>query len=190
MKFDQANEKQVTAYRQQYSLGEQERLLDIVYKHPMQLIIIFIYTLVGFGAVLASTGFLAAQFFGDDTASGYRIVNFVGIIAGMITGLILVIATFLFRQTKLLISNENLIQILQKDLLHNKTSRLALTDIEDITSEQHGFLSTLFGYGNLVIETAGEQVNFIFTFCPDPNRIAKELIDAKEVLVNSSAIYE
>jgi hypothetical protein len=104
--------------------------------------------------------------------------------------MIFVIATFLYWQTKIIITSENLIQVLQKDLLHSKTSRLALTDIEDVTAEQHGFLPTLFGYGSLAIETAGEQANFIFTFCPKPNLIAKELIDAKENLISGATIYE
>jgi hypothetical protein len=40
-------------------------------------------------------------------------------------------------------------------------------------------LATIFGFGTLNIETAGELPNFVFTYCPNPNLIAKELIDAK-----------
>ena len=54
-----------------------------------------------------------------------------------------------------------------------------MANIEDVTASQTGILPTIFNYGTLHIETAGEQNNFIFLYCPNPNAYAKALLDAR-----------
>jgi uncharacterized membrane protein YdbT with pleckstrin-like domain len=189
MKFNPNNEKHVANIKNRYALGDKERVIDVVQKHPMSILITIFFTIIGFAVILVGSGLLASYYFADNTKNVYVVVSFFAIIMGTIAALVIIIATFLFLNTKIIISSENLVQVLQKDLLHNKTSRLALTDIEDVTSEQHGLLATIFGYGSLMIETAGEQANFIFTFCPSPNRVAKQLIDAKEKILTGETIY-
>jgi hypothetical protein len=44
-------------------------------------------------------------------------------------------------------------------------------------------LSTILGYGNLSIETAGEQSNFNFTYCPRPGYYAKVILNAREKIL-------
>jgi hypothetical protein len=38
----------------------------------------------------------------------------------------------------------------------------------------------LFNYGTLRVETAGEQSNFNFIYCPRPNAVAKLILEARE----------
>ena len=54
-----------------------------------------------------------------------------------------------------------------------------MENVEDVTSEQGGIFPTIFNYGVLKVETAGEQNNFIFKYCPNPNAYAKALQDAR-----------
>ena len=42
------------------------------------------------------------------------------------------------------------------------------------------FCQHFFNFGCVKIETAGEQANFIFNFCPNPNGVAKIILDAKD----------
>jgi uncharacterized membrane protein YdbT with pleckstrin-like domain len=184
--FNPDDPTQVKAVKERYVLGEKERVLSIVHKHPAYLIFLFVVTLAVYLLVVVISLVLVPAAFKNDTGAVYRIVAYVAMFLAVLIGLIFVIASFLYSQTKIIISSENLIQVLQQDLLHSRTSRLALTDIEDVTAEQHGFLATLLGYGTLTIETAGEQANFVFSFCPRPNYIAKALIDAKEQLIDSA----
>jgi uncharacterized membrane protein YdbT with pleckstrin-like domain len=181
--FNLYNEKEVSRLKSMYFMGEREKVIDVVCKHPAYLILVFVITIFAYVLVLLATFFLVPALFNNNSEAVYRTTSFVALSMAILIGLILVVAIFLYSQTKVIVSSENLIEVIQKDLFHGKTARLALTEIEDVTAEQHGYLAILFGYGNLVIETAGAQVNFVFRYCPRPNYVAKEIIDAKEKLI-------
>ena len=55
-----------------------------------------------------------------------------------------------------------------------------MVNVEDVTSIQKGMFATMLGYGVLKIETAGEQANFEYTFCPRSNYYAKVILNARE----------
>jgi hypothetical protein len=71
-------------------------------------------------------------------------------------------------------------------MLIRKVSQLSLANVEDVTSEQRGIFSNMFNYGVLNIETAGEQANFNFGYCPNPHRIAKIILDAKDDFLSNT----
>lgn len=61
----------------------------------------------------------------------------------------------------------------QNGLFNRVISELDLTVIQDVTAEQNGFFATIFDYGNVYIQTAGERERFVFEQIPDPYRVAK-----------------
>ena len=71
-------------------------------------------------------------------------------------------------------------QITQQTLFFTKTSVLGLANIEDVTAIRKGVFAHLLDYGTLNIETAGEQENFKFKYCPDPDRFVGLLMQARE----------
>jgi uncharacterized membrane protein YdbT with pleckstrin-like domain len=97
---------------------------------------------------------------------------------------ILFIATYVYRQSKLIVTDQNLIQILQNGLFSRKVSRLSVSNVEDVSADQHGFLQTLFIYGTLTVETEGEMKNFVFPYCPNPNKYADQILDARQAYAN------
>jgi hypothetical protein len=38
----------------------------------------------------------------------------------------------------------------------------------------------MFNYGTLEIQTAGTEDNFVFPFCPTPNKYADQIIEARQ----------
>lgn len=88
------------------------------------------------------------------------------------------IAAAIFMNNYLVITNENLIQMLQMSLFSRKVSQLSLAKIQDVTAKQNGFFPTVFKYGSIGIESAGEQSNFTFRFAEKPYESAKRIIDA------------
>jgi len=56
-----------------------------------------------------------------------------------------------------------------------------------VTSEKNGLLATIFNYGTLHIETSGELRNFAFTYCPDPERYAREVLEARQKFAESTS---
>jgi hypothetical protein len=74
---------------------------------------------------------------------------------------------------------EALVQILQPSLFASRINQVSLQHIADV-SVQQDFIGTVLGYGQIVLETPGEQNNYQFIMLPDPHRVAREVIQAHE----------
>jgi membrane protein YdbS with pleckstrin-like domain len=161
-------------------LNHDERIITIVHRSIVGLI--FIY-LEAFGAVAAllALAILAFPDLFSSLSENSNMLLTAGIVLAMtLVFFILFLATYIYRQSKLIVTDQNLIQILQGGLFSRKISRLSVSNVEDVTAEQHGFLPTIFNYGTLIVETAGEMKNFIFPYCPNPNTYADQILDARQ----------
>jgi uncharacterized membrane protein YdbT with pleckstrin-like domain len=162
-----------------------ETKLCEISKHPIGIIFYFTQALIGVVVALGLSYFLFPTVVTDtDTAFIYANVFalFVIVLAVGIVGL----ATIVYRQNRLIVTDRNITQILQYGLFNKKTSQLNLVNVEDVTSAHKGILSTIFGYGELKIETAGEQANFHFTYCPNAGYYAKVILNARENILGQN----
>lgn len=73
------------------------------------------------------------------------------------------------------ITNRKIINADQITLFNRKMSTLELEKIQDITIEIDGFIQTMFGYGTIRVQTAGEITKFTLQNAAHPD-IAKEKI--------------
>ena len=78
------------------------------------------------------------------------------------------------------ISHTEVRQLTRRALFHTKSSVLGLANIEDVTIIRSGFFAHWFNYGTLNIETAGEQENFTFRYCPKPEECMRNLMRIRE----------
>jgi len=90
------------------------------------------------------------------------------------------IAGFVYQNNILVLTNEKVAQILYRNLIDRKISQLSLGELQDITVDQRGLVARFFQYGTLILETAGEQNNYNFTYTSYPHHCAKELVQAHE----------
>ncbi|MFA6973247.1 MAG: PH domain-containing protein [Parcubacteria group bacterium] len=74
-----------------------------------------------------------------------------------------------------IITNKRIVDVQQKALFSREVSELELEKIQDITTEVLGVIPTFLNYGDVKIQTAGEQARFAFEEVPDPYAI-KDLI--------------
>jgi uncharacterized membrane protein YdbT with pleckstrin-like domain len=80
-----------------------------------------------------------------------------------------------------IITNDRLISIEQKGLFMRSIAELDLYRIQDVKSEVKGIFGTIFNYGNLHVQTAGEEKElFILKNIPDPHNIREHLLDLAE----------
>jgi uncharacterized membrane protein YdbT with pleckstrin-like domain len=98
----------------------------------------------------------------------------------MLVGVVELVGDKVYKSNLLVITNENIIQVLQFSLLNRQTSQLNLAKIQDVSVDQVGIIPTMLGYGTIDIETAGEAANFRFPYAPNPDRVAKIIIEAHE----------
>ena len=160
-----------------------EHVVHEIKRHPIGLVFIF------GGAAFISIAILAMVFL---IINAQGSVGLEGIEIGLAVGaalLLILIAIFtyisahIYRTNELVITNENIIQILQHSLFDRQVDHLNLAKIQNVTAQQNGLAPTFFGYGTVRIETAGEAANYSFSFTPNPNVVAKQIMEAHEVYI-------
>lgn len=75
------------------------------------------------------------------------------------------------------ITTHRIIDITQTGMFGRTTAELTLDRVQDVTSEVNGFIHTVFDYGTIYIQTAGERERFTFENIPRPTHIAKQILD-------------
>ncbi len=132
--------------------------------------------------------------FGLNIAFTASIDQFRGLIVVLFSGYIVFLLTFLFGAwinfyyDIIFITTERIINVDQEGLLARKTSELSLNQVQNVSADVAGFLRSIFDYGVLVVETAGggtsddphkpgKQGYFTIVDVPDPNRIARLILD-------------
>jgi len=165
-------------------LADGESMLYEVRRHWFGLFIVYVEVGLGFAAAAILLYFLGPILFANaEPAQRTRDISVIVAVGAILTWLILVLFTYIYRQSKLIITDRNLTQIIQRGLFSRKVSELSMANVEDVTADQHGFFATAFNYGDLLVETAGEQDNFDFSFCPNPNFYGKIVLDARQKYV-------
>ncbi len=70
-----------------------------------------------------------------------------------------------------IVTNERIINTEQQGLFNRVVSEVYLHQIQDITSEQKGFLSTFLTFGHVFIQTAAERERFEFKDIDNPDDV-------------------
>ena len=162
-----------------------ECVITVVHRHPIGIIAIYLVTLIGVIALIALVMFTGASFFSNLSPQAYRLFLAGVIVAITLLALVLFVATYIYRQSRLIVSDKSLVQIIQRGLFVRKVSRLSMSNVQDVSADHNGFLPTILGYGTLTVETAGEEDNFVFAYCPTPDTYAERILEAREKYVQS-----
>lgn len=75
-----------------------------------------------------------------------------------------------------IVTNDRIIDIHQHGLFARTIAELDLFRVQDVTSECHGLFATIFDFGNVYIQTAGEKERFTFFNVPEPHKIREAII--------------
>ncbi|MCA9333021.1 PH domain-containing protein [Candidatus Saccharibacteria bacterium] len=164
---------------------EDEILIDEIRKHPFGLFIIY---MTGFAIGLSVLvvffilpSLIKGDEFGIDISAYTPIFMFLGLIMFVLTFIGTMIGAHLYKNDVIVITNEKIAQVIYKTIFNRKISQLSIGDVQDVTVTQEGILPRIFRYGTIVIETAGEQANYKFTYVPDPYKHAKSIVGSHEV---------
>lgn len=154
-------------------------------KHPIGIIIVYLQAFVGLIIAIGLTYFLLPSVI-EDTDTAFAYANLFAALAIAFAVVVVLLSAIIYRQNRLIVTDRNITQILQNGLFNRKVSQLNLVNVEDVTSTQNGIIATIFGYGELKIETAGEQVNFHYSYCPNPGYFAKIILNAREQILGQN----
>jgi len=76
-----------------------------------------------------------------------------------------------------IVTDQRILDIEQRGFFSRAVSELDLRRIQDITSEVNGIVATMFRFGNIHIQTAGERVKFDLMFIPHPVTVRRKIIE-------------
>lgn len=166
-------------------VDDNESKLCEVAKHPFGIMMIYLQAIIGVVIAVGLAYFLLPSVI-EDTDQAFLYANLFASLAVVFSIIIVILSALVYRQNRLIVTDRNITQILQYGLFSKKISQLNMVNVEDVTSTQKGMLSTILGFGELIIETAGEQSNFHFTYCPNPGYYAKVILNAREQILGQN----
>ncbi len=165
---------------------KEEQLICEIRKHMIGLLFIyFIGIMISF--IIASLfGLIFSEGFDSNaksvgiSATGKSFIITGGIIFIFFIIVAMTIQAILYTNNVIYITSEKIAQVLYISLFNRKISQLSIGDVQDVTVTQKGILAHMFNFGTLVIETAGEQQNYTFSYIPDPYKHSKLIVGAHE----------
>lgn len=96
------------------------------------------------------------------------------------------IATSIYWQNRWIVTDDSITQITQDGLFGRRVSQLNMESLEDVTVDQRGIIQSMFNFGTLKAETAGEHSKFSFPFCPNPNMYARKILEVHESFLHQA----
>lgn len=162
-----------------------QHFITLIKRHIIGLIYIYLIVIAGVAAFIAIGATVAPELLGGFSDEEFSAITLITLLVFVLVVLVLIIVTNVYRHNSLIITDKETIQVLQRGVFQVKVSHLSHADIEDVTSEQNGLMATLFNFGTLHIETSGELKNFAFTYCPDPTKYARIVLEARQKFTES-----
>ena len=161
----------------------------IIKRHPFGLVSMYLLAIIGLVGSFGLVFWLVPTALGGDAQT--RVMSYLlilAVVATFLVGIFLVIATYIYRQNRWVVTDDSVHQVSQRGLFNRQTSELSMANIEDVTAEQIGVLAKLFGFGTLRAETAGELPYFHFNYCPHPEKYAQIIIKARESYIEAEPL--
>ncbi len=84
-----------------------------------------------------------------------------------------------------IVTDKRVVDIDQHGLFNRNSSELEYEAVQDVSAAKHGILQTLFNFGDVEIQTAGEKANFMFRTVAAPETITERINQAREGASNS-----
>ncbi len=79
-----------------------------------------------------------------------------------------------------IITDKRIVDIEQKGFFHRKISVLLIEKIQDVTIETSGFIPTLLNFGDIHVQTAGEELEFVMHGISNPKHVREIITKAQD----------
>lgn len=161
-------------------IGSNEKIIRVIHRNWFYLFQQFFWLLIVSGVFIG--GFIFMPVFFSDAFSGIdqSIILFAKnffMLAVWIYGFMIWIDYYF---DVWIITSERIVNIEQKGMFTRKVSELRFQKIQDVTAEVIGFLPTIINYGDVKVQTAGEESEFVFRTVSDPYGIKNIIMDLQK----------
>lgn len=98
------------------------------------------------------------------------------------------IAIMVYLGNKFYLTNESVVQEIQTALFVRREQTVSLSNIEDASYRQEGFIQTLFNYGSIRLSTEGDETTYRFYYVSNPKKQIATLNNAVEAFKNGRPV--
>lgn len=180
--------KQSESFPGQY---EGEKVLIFVRRHWMAFIgWIFLAMIMSAIPLIVVVAMLAANGPGFFTGAHLVYTAMIVCAALLVTNAVFLTAWIEHYLDVAIITPERLIHITQIGLFNRHVAELSLLRVQDVSARTNGYIETIFQYGQVVVESAGDAPNFVITFVPKPNIIANTILTLHDRLTNADGLTD
>ncbi|HSX14842.1 MAG TPA: PH domain-containing protein [Candidatus Saccharimonadales bacterium] len=159
-----------------------ETILAQRHKHWINVAPVMFSTLILALVFVAASSYYAGH---TDTVNQYIPVAGISALTFIYWVLIIgiaLLAIWIYRQNRIVLTNHHIMQYTRRGLFDHSVSQFSLIKLQDVSCRQKGILANLLSYGDIEIETAGEEENFSFKQVPSPQTLADQIMQAHEAL--------
>ncbi|GBE16980.1 bacterial membrane flanked domain protein [bacterium BMS3Abin15] len=171
-------------------IGKQERVIRVIHRHWFDIFKQFII-------IFAGTAFLVWGFFSLpdlisdflpklENTNTYAIVFFIESTFALILWLYASLIWIDYHLDIWVITTERIINVEQKGVFVRQVSELKLSKIQDVTTKVGGVIPTILNYGNVYVQTAGQETRFVFRHIPDPYHTKSEIMKLQKQALQRS----
>lgn len=180
-------------FRHLFIPRDDEKVLAQLWPHPFIFLQIFVsYLFILLVPVLV---YLVLNYVSPSILKGVIALELLSVICFTFYLAVLMVAFSIWVDTYLdfwTITDKRIISREQKGLFNRVVSELELYRVQDVSVEQKGFFATTLNYGDLYIQSAGEQERFVFKNVGEPIKISRIIqrldLDAKKEQFKQSQI--
>lgn len=164
---------------------ENEELILEIRKHNFGLFLVqltglFVTLIIVLATLFLASGLSSTLDVDLGSSGGKSVIIAAGLILGVLSIIGTEISVMLYRSNVIFVTSEKIAQVLYISLFNRKLSQLSIGDVQDVTVKQAGIFPRIFNYGTLIVETAGEQQNYTFTYVPKPYAVSMSIVGAHE----------
>ncbi len=177
------------------NLSDGEYIISAVRRHPIGLL--QIWAVVAF-LMLLFGGLFIFFFFGGNAESFTAALGSpdeaktAGILLVLILYALFVLggmaATYIYQNNRFYLTNESVIQEIQTTLFSKHEQTVSLSNIEDASYRQNGFLPTILNYGTIRLSTEGDETTYRFSYVANPKKHIAVLNNAVEAFKNGRPV--
>lgn len=171
------------------NLSEHEYVVTTIHRHPIGLLGVILVT--AFSVSLVLTLVMNFPFIAESLGWSTERMGLVALIGVLTTVLFLLggyIAIWVYTNNRFFLTNESVIQEIQKSLFSKTEQTVSLMNIEDASYDQKGPLQSLLDYGSIRLSTEGEETTYRFYYVANPKRAIAVLNNAVEAFKNGRPV--
>lgn len=165
---------------------ENEEILSVIHRHWFNILTHFLIILLFLFLLIASIFFLPAFFLemaGPQSARFFVFIENSFLIFIWLFGFLVWIDYYF---DVWVITNERIVNIEQKGLFAREISELDFSRVQDVTITVEGLIQTVLNFGDVRIQTAGEEEHFVFRQVPDPYKIKDVIMQLSRDFANQN----